>query len=177
MDEPADDVIGAVCGVLGLPVPRPGARDPLGSAVDEASPGPATQAADSTLRALLLTAWAGARGGPSAFARLPEGEVVLATWAALDVLLPLGPVDVARTASPHLPDQARRLAALCGLEPLPGWPAMLPVLQVAVGRVAPHHDELRAAILGALWGPDGRLRHRPDRLVFYGRLGGLLSTG
>ncbi|MEQ1565725.1 MAG: hypothetical protein ABMA64_08820 [Myxococcota bacterium] len=140
----------------------------LGRALDGLSPGPSTQAADATLRALVLAAWARRLGGVTAFARCPGGPLVASAWAAIDVVMPLGPVSVARVTRPHLEPQSRKLAAVGG----PGWDEhgwgeLAPWLQDRVNAAAGVGDAVAREVTAVLVGPDGRLRHRPSQLVSY----------
>ena len=164
-----------------LPTPTPAAPpgDPivaLGLAIDRDCPAFATQAADATLRALTLAAWASARGGAERFARTPEGALALSTWAALDVVVPWGRFDVIRDTSPHLEVQRLRLLATgTPLRP-DAWPDLVPLLAERVAAASVHEAALRKGVDGVLWGRHGRLAVPPDQLRFYGRLGERIAS-
>jgi hypothetical protein len=176
VEEPVAQVVAVVARIVpGAPPHRPllPGTDPLGDAIDRASPGFATQAADAALRALVLTAWGERMGGMVRLAASRAGQQVLATWAALDVVLPLGDIEVARVLGPHLADQARRFEAVTGVA-APRALAGVALLQERIEAAASCREALRDGVRAVLWTSDGRLAWRPDRLVFYGRLGAQL---
>jgi hypothetical protein len=150
------------------------------------------QASDAVLKALALAGLASrvGTGDPparvAAFRALPAGEVLLLTWAAVDVILPLGQTDLARLF-PSQAEQASRLASVGGEALLEG---VVPVLRELVGPMQQVVDALadrseaaaRALapfVPGLVAGEAGageRIALQSDRLPIYKWLAARLAT-
>lgn len=114
------------------------------------------QAADAVLKVLGLAWFAHATGRGESSARVegfrsfPAGRALLATWAAVDVVLPLGPTDVGRMVAAHRTAAATRWVAIGGEHAMDGIgavsDAIAPTLQKVVDAAAKRSDHLASVL-------------------------------
>ncbi|HHO53795.1 MAG TPA: hypothetical protein ENK18_23710 [Deltaproteobacteria bacterium] len=145
------------------------------------------QADDAVLKALSLGWFASRCGGAPAFARIPAGQAMIAWWAAIEIVLPLGATEPGALLAERGVAQLSRLAALVGeqelVQVMPTTQALIPALAEAVSGAAAHAEALVQAsapfvpgLLASPKGADEAVAARADRMPVFNLLAARLAA-